>query len=81
MKEYVPMMVRNSLDSVYGSMSELGQKLFRSMAIQYLNKKENNKMLGLLKVQPDEPLFAYASASEAHAQNITVEQLLFSIFC
>jgi len=78
MKEYVPMMVRNSLDAVYNGMSAGGRALFRSVATKYLNGEPGNYVLKTLKVAPEEQVFLHAGIKEAPV--ITMEQLLFSIF-
>jgi len=79
MKEYVPLMTRNSLDSVYAGMSPRGQLLFSKISQIYLANKSSNFLQKRLKASPDEKIFNYTSTKEGGATSITVEQLILSI--
>lgn len=79
MKEYVPLMTRNSLDSIFASMSTRGQQVFIFLTKKYLAGEADNFMLKIIGVAPDAPVFNQTSTKEADAEAITMEDLIFSI--
>ncbi|ELR69289.1 hypothetical protein C900_05173 [Fulvivirga imtechensis AK7] len=77
-KEYIKLMSRTSLDSIFNGMSSPGKKAFLRQTVNYLNGHEND-MSRLFKVVPSELVIGQDASKEEQASTITVEHLLLTL--
>lgn len=78
-KEYMPLMVRNSLNSVFEGMSPRGRNLFIKATLTYLNGVQDALLRKGLGISPEDRVFVKAALKEGVATAITMEDLLLSI--
>jgi hypothetical protein len=85
-KEYMPLMLRTSLDAVYGTMTKKAQRKFDALVSRYLKGAKDlgadlaNRFAKACKeeVRPQDPLFKKTVTKES-TDSITVQDMLLSI--